>query len=505
MKALRLLAWLQGDAGDSREAAATVLTALDMAREAGDLTAECACWNSIGAYVHQAGRSAEAIGYFLRAIELAEDAPDRRVYRDIANSNVALAALDIGDLKRAMKAAEAGVSEQQEPRDAVEADQRAMREGMFARVLICARQLERARQHLDMARSYASLAGTERAKLNVEVTLAAWEISAGDITAGLGRTKRALAEARSRSKGQLPAILAAVVGHYEAAGRPDVALKLLRELSAINKRLQGEQLLNQLERDRSIEIERSLVQDSDLLNERERSLTKKIEQTQRVLADAAVSAALACGLDARRPFRVAKLVEMFASHQGLPEDQIRSAKIAGLLADIGMLSVASAILLKREPLTRAERVLLNDHARHGAELVEQVGLEEHQVAVEFIRLHHERWDGRGPHGLAGEEIPIEVRIVSLCDTLEAMTHDRPWRLALSIPAAVQDITSLSGEYFDPLLAASFVDWLRSEYWKHRDFDAVLGEEAGLNDVVRAKEQIARYMGKSPGGRRTWTN
>jgi hypothetical protein len=54
---------------------------------------------------------------------------------------------------------------------------------------------------------------------------------------------------------------------------------------------------------------------------------------------------------------------------------------------------------------------------------------------------------------------------------------------------------LSGKWFDPALVTAFVNWLRSEYWKHRDFESFLGEEADLNDVVRAKEQIARYIEK----------
>lgn len=189
---------------------------------------------------------------------------------------------------------------------------------------------------------------------------------------------------------------------------------------------------------------------------------------------------------------------MFAVYLGLPRDQVHSAKLAGLLSDIGMVAVAPTILSKRRALTRAERALFDDHARHSAELVEQVGLDEHQAAAEFIRLHHEVWDGSGPNGLAAEEIPIEVRILALCDAFDSMIHDQPSRPAVSVAAAIQDITTEGGKRFDPDLLQQFADWVRAEYWKHRDFRAHLGEEADSNDVVRAKEQIARYVGKGAG-------
>jgi HD-GYP domain-containing protein (c-di-GMP phosphodiesterase class II) len=184
---------------------------------------------------------------------------------------------------------------------------------------------------------------------------------------------------------------------------------------------------------------------------------------------------------------------MFSQHRGASDEQVRSAKLAGLLSDIGMIAVAPTILSKIGSLTRAERALLDEHARHGADLVEQVGLEEHQAAAELIRLHHEMWDGSGPNGLAGEEIPVEVRILRLCDSFDLMLHARGSRPPISVAAAVQDLEAESGKQFDPTLVQEFVRWIRTEYWQHRDFRAFLGEEAESNDVVKAKEQIARYV------------
>ena len=80
------------------------------------------------------------------------------------------------------------------------------------------------------------------------------------------------------------------------------------------------------------------------------------------------------------------------------------------------------------------------------------------TAVEVIRCHHERWDGKGyPDGLAGEDIPLGARIFSVCDTFDAMTSDRPYRRALPFDAAVEEIDRCGGTQFDPEVVRRFVE------------------------------------------------
>jgi len=93
----------------------------------------------------------------------------------------------------------------------------------------------------------------------------------------------------------------------------------------------------------------------------------------------------------------------------------------------------------------------------------------------------------------GAAIPIEARFVSLADAFDALTHARPWRGALSLPAALRTITAEAGTRFDPELAVRFVVWIKSVYWDHDDFDGFLAEHAHENEYVRARAQIDRLV------------
>jgi HD-GYP domain-containing protein (c-di-GMP phosphodiesterase class II) len=83
--------------------------------------------------------------------------------------------------------------------------------------------------------------------------------------------------------------------------------------------------------------------------------------------------------------------------------------------------------------------------------------------VPIIKFHHERYDGKGyPSGLSGEDIPLLARIVSVVDTFDAMTTDRPYRKAMTIEAALAEIERCAGSQFDPAIAAHFVSMVKRE-------------------------------------------
>jgi len=127
-----------------------------------------------------------------------------------------------------------------------------------------------------------------------------------------------------------------------------------------------------------------------------------------------------------------------------------------LLHDIGKIGVPDAILLKAGPLKAEERTVMERHPLHGARILEQVpylgGL-----ARAIVVAHHERWDGRGyPYGSAGEAIPLAARIFAIVDAFDAMTHDRPYRSALPVVVALDEIAAQSGAQFDPSLVEPFL-------------------------------------------------
>jgi HD-GYP domain-containing protein (c-di-GMP phosphodiesterase class II) len=129
-------------------------------------------------------------------------------------------------------------------------------------------------------------------------------------------------------------------------------------------------------------------------------------------------------------------------------------RYASVLHDIGKVGIPDAILNKPGKLDENEWEFMRRHPRIGADIVDQIeGFEEISAA---IIAHHERYDGGGyPFGLKGEEIPIEARIISVVDTYDAMTSDRPYRRALSHDTAIAELSRCAGTQFDTRVVEAF--------------------------------------------------
>ena len=124
-----------------------------------------------------------------------------------------------------------------------------------------------------------------------------------------------------------------------------------------------------------------------------------------------------------------------------------------LLHDVGKIGVPERILSKPAPLTDDEWVVMRSHPDTGARVVEPLGLP--QTVVDIVRHHHERWDGLGyPDGLAGEEIPLAARIFAVCDALDAMTSERPYRDPLPHSIAYARVRREAGRQFDPAVISA---------------------------------------------------
>jgi response regulator RpfG family c-di-GMP phosphodiesterase len=128
-----------------------------------------------------------------------------------------------------------------------------------------------------------------------------------------------------------------------------------------------------------------------------------------------------------------------------------------ILHDVGKIGIPDFILKKRDPLTTAERRLLETHTVLGEQMIGDAALLRGEGA-RVVRSHHERWDGNGyPDGLRGSEIPLGARIFSVADALDAMTSDRPYRRARRWSDAVAEIAVQSGKQFDPEVVTAFQD------------------------------------------------
>ena len=156
---------------------------------------------------------------------------------------------------------------------------------------------------------------------------------------------------------------------------------------------------------------------------------------------------------------VVALAVAVASQLGLDSRRVRDTEFAALLHDIGKIAVPKEILNKNGPLTEEEWAVMRTHTVEGQRMLDQVGGALGRVGV-IVRGSHERWDGGGyPDGLAGEEIPVEARVVSACDAFHAMTSDRSYRKALPIEVAVRELQTCAGTQFDPRVVAALLEVL----------------------------------------------
>jgi ribonuclease P protein subunit RPR2 len=224
--------------------------------------------------------------------------------------------------------------------------------------------------------------------------------------------------------------------------------------------------------DRTISVLRAALQDREQeLVDKERQLeryardlrdTYKRERARGQQLEASYVAtvrALANAVEARDAYtgqhaeRVAAYGLALAEAAGTPLAADPQAEFGFLLHDIGKVAVPDAVLFKPEPLSRAERSLMERHAVIGWEILREV----HWLgdAKLVVRHHHERWDGAGyPDGLAGEAIPLAARVFAVADTFDALTTHRPYRRACGIDAARRMIAAESGAQFDPAIVAA---------------------------------------------------
>jgi PAS domain S-box-containing protein len=191
------------------------------------------------------------------------------------------------------------------------------------------------------------------------------------------------------------------------------------------------------------------------------SLRKAIGTTIQVMVSA---------VETRDPYtaghqiRSAELARAIAAEMGLPQDKIDGIRMAGSIHDIGKLSIPAEILSKPTKLSEIEFSLIKEHANRGYEILKDV--ESPWPLAEIVYQHHERMDGSGyPRKRKGEEILIEARILSVADVVEAMASHRPYRPALGLNAALEEIEKNRGTHYDKAVADACLRLFREKGYR----------------------------------------
>lgn len=203
--------------------------------------------------------------------------------------------------------------------------------------------------------------------------------------------------------------------------------------------------------------------------------------------------AFAAAIDAKDAYtkghshRVSAYCAVVSREMSWPEDEIEGIRIAGLLHDIGKITVDKSIINKASPLTSNECRELNSHPVVGYEILSKIKFPWKGIPM-MTRNHHEKVDGSGyPDKLKREDIPIGARIMALVDAFDAMTTDRPYRPRLSFAEAMGEIKENYNRQFDPEVVKSFVSVVRKEVTGEAESPYIvpfLQEHLDSSEVVR---------------------
>ena len=228
-----------------------------------------------------------------------------------------------------------------------------------------------------------------------------------------------------------------------------------REMEAEDKLKKHHDLLENIVQERTVELTQLNKQLQLEIEERKRTQTKLSRsylQLQQSLDE--IVHAMSLTLEERDPYtaghqrRTTDLSLAIAREMGLSEQATKGLQMAGLIHDMGKISVPGEILSKPGPLNEAELQLIKRHPQVAYDILKQIDFP--WLLDQIVLQHHEKFDGSGyPQGLSGEEILLEARILCVADVVETMETHRPYRPSLGREAALEEIIKNRGILYDP--------------------------------------------------------
>jgi HD-GYP domain-containing protein (c-di-GMP phosphodiesterase class II) len=196
----------------------------------------------------------------------------------------------------------------------------------------------------------------------------------------------------------------------------------------------------------------SIARDITERKQAEKNLQISYDQLREALI--ATINTLASTVEIRDPYtaghqqRATILACAIAEEMGLSEERIEGIRMAGSIHDIGKIEVPAEILSKPGPLTEIQYEMVKIHPRTGHDILK--GIKFPWPVAQIVLQHHERMDGSGyPHGVKGEEIMLEARILAVADVVEAISYHRPYRPSRGIDKALEEISQNRGVLYDP--------------------------------------------------------
>jgi putative two-component system response regulator len=467
------------------------------------LPGQCAAWNQLGLVLHQQGQANEAAEAFEKVLELADKEAALLPYRTVALTNLGMLGIDVPELAtRSLGAALTALALAPPPTSSVDKVNRVSREAIAARLLARAGQLDAARKHAVAAIEHAEDAGDRSIALS-RIAVGEVEVAAGEVSKGLYKLREAVDFARHKVKALHFPALRALIGAYESAGQAEVAKVYLEELLRLSNEQKEQQLLRQQNKHIAALVKSNDglpdLMGADIQRQRERLESGEISRESvrsmmLLLEEHANAAELHDDSTSKHIYRVGRMSALIAKEIGLDENTQFMLDLSARLHDTGKLFVPDAILLKPGKLTDSERAIMQTHTTSGAEYLRKTNLPMIEVAAEIALCHHERFDGKGyPAGLKGSAIPISARIAALADVFDALTHERPYKSAWSIPEALAEIRSLRGTHFDPDLTDVFLSLVPRLQHETGDLDSFLAAEAENSRFVQTRRALAAKL------------
>lgn len=231
----------------------------------------------------------------------------------------------------------------------------------------------------------------------------------------------------------------------------------------VTKPFQREELLARVRT--HIELHRLRNHLGEMVDERTRSLSESENRLKKTLLETV--SAVAAMVELRDPYtaghqrRVEQIATAIAHELQLPEQQIEALSLAAVVHDVGKIHVPSEILSKPGHLTDVEFSLIKQHPETGYDILK--GIDFPWPIANIVRQHHERLNGSGyPHGLNGDDILLEARILAVADVIEAMASHRPYRPGLGIDTALEEVENNRDTLYDPAVTDAALTLFREK-------------------------------------------